>query len=139
MRFPKAGIAAASFLWCCGFAAGASRLPIEVEKDVSMETRDGVLLRADIYRPFVEGRFPVLLNRTPYDKNKRGSVSLHSHYAPQGVSSVAVRLAGQGYVVIIQDTRGIHSSEDSFYPFLYESQDGYNAVEWAASLPYSNG
>ncbi len=40
-----------------------------VEHNVAMKTRDGVTLRADIYRPAGEGQFPVLLQRTPYDKN----------------------------------------------------------------------
>jgi predicted acyl esterase len=42
-----------------------------VEKDVPMRTRDGVTLRADVYRPHAGGRFPVLLSRLPYDKNSR--------------------------------------------------------------------
>ena len=42
-----------------------------VEKDVPMQTRDGVTLRADVYRPDASGVFPVLLSRLPYDKNLR--------------------------------------------------------------------
>jgi len=42
-----------------------------VEKDVSMTTRDGLTLRADVYRPDAPGRFPVLLSRLPYNKNLR--------------------------------------------------------------------
>ena len=44
-----------------------------VEHSVAMKTRDGVTLRADIYRPATEGKYPVLLQRTPY--NKDGAVS----------------------------------------------------------------
>ena len=40
-----------------------------IDKDVSMKTRDGVTLRADVYRPAAPGRYPVLLSRLPYDKN----------------------------------------------------------------------
>ena len=42
-----------------------------IDKDVAMKTRDGVTLRADVYRPDAPGRFPVLLSRLPYDKNQR--------------------------------------------------------------------
>ena len=42
-----------------------------VEKDVPMTTRDGLTLRADVYRPDAPGRFPVLLSRLPYNKNLR--------------------------------------------------------------------
>src|SRR5207248_2146897 len=49
------------------------------------------------------------------------------------------RAAAAGYVVVIQDVRGRYASEGEWYPFRYESQDGYDTVEWAALLPYSNG
>ncbi|MBZ5516415.1 MAG: CocE/NonD family hydrolase [Acidobacteriia bacterium] len=87
--------------------------------------RDGVTLRADIYRPKAEGKFPALLERTPYDK--RGGVDF------------GLRAAARGYVVIIQDVRGRYTSEGEWYPFKHESDDGYDTVEWAAALPYANG
>jgi uncharacterized protein len=87
--------------------------------------RDGVVLRADIYRPKADGKFPVLLERTPYDK--RNEVDF------------GYRAAVAGYVVIIQDVRGRYSSEGEWYPFKHESDDGYDTVEWAAGLPFSDG
>jgi uncharacterized protein len=51
----------------------------------------------------------------------------------------ALRAAALGYVVIFQDVRGRFASEGDWYPIKYESQDGYDTVEWAAGLPYSNG
>jgi putative CocE/NonD family hydrolase len=87
--------------------------------------RDGTLLRADIYRPKTEGTFPVLLQRTPYDKT--------------GSSSFSLRAAARGFVVIVQDVRGRYTSDGEWYPFKHESDDGYDTVEWAASLPYSDG
>ena len=44
---------------------------MRIDKDVPMTARDGVVLRADVYRPDGPGRFPVLLSRLPYDKNGR--------------------------------------------------------------------
>src|SRR6266404_3639393 len=102
----------------------ADRYEVTVERGVAMKTRDGVTLRADIYRPKAEGRFPVLLERTPY--NKAGG-------------DFGTRAAAMGYIVIMQDVRGRFTSEGEWYPFKYESQDGYDTVEWAAALPYSNG
>ena len=104
-------------------AAGPDGL--EVEVGVKMKTRDGVTLVADVYRPAGEGRFPTLLQRTPYDR--------------KGGIGEARALAGAGYVVIRQDVRGRFDSEGEFYPFRHEAEDGYDAVEWAAALPYSNG
>jgi uncharacterized protein len=92
-----------------------------------MKTRDGVTLHADIYRPRADGKFPVILMRTPYDKSVGWAA------AP------AYQVASHGYVFIIQDVRGRYTSEGEWYPFRHDSEDGYDAVEWAAALPYSNG
>src|SRR5271154_3801469 len=100
---------------------------VVVEKDQQMRTRDGVCLRADVYRPDAPGRFPVLLLRTPYDKGADMALT-EKDYFPL-----------RGYVVVVQDTRGRFSSEGDFYPFVHEAQDGYDAVEWAAALPWSDG
>src|SRR3989441_11568361 len=51
----------------------------------------------------------------------------------------AYQIATHGYVVVVQDVRGRYTSEGEFYPFRHESDDGYDAVEWTAALPYSNG
>ena len=115
------------------FAAALVALPsvtalaqgIVVERGVAMKTRDGVTLRADIYRPAGEGTFPVLLQRTPYDK--------------QSTAEWGIRAAQRGFMLVTQDTRGRYSSEGEWYPFKHEMNDGYDAVEWAAALPHSNG
>ena len=98
-----------------------------VHNGVAMKTRDGVTLYADIYRPKADGKFPVVLMRTPYDKSTGWAV------AP------AFQIAAHGYVVVIQDVRGRYTSEGEWYPFRHESADGYDTVEWVAALPYSNG
>lgn len=93
--------------------------------NVQMKARDGTVLTADIYRPKADGKFPVLLERTPYNKYSNLDSGLKG--------------AARGYVVILQDCRGRNLSGGEWYPFKYEITDGYDAVEWAASLPYSNG
>jgi putative CocE/NonD family hydrolase len=97
------------------------------QNGVAMKTRDAVTLHADIYRPKADGKFPVILMRTPYDKSVGWAA------AP------AYQIATHGYVVIVQDVRGRYTSEGEFYPFRHEAADGYDTVEWAAALPYSNG
>jgi hypothetical protein len=89
--------------------------------------RDGVKLIADIYQPDTgaNAKFPVLLERTPCNR--------------AGGASSAAAIAAHGCVVIVQDTRGRFDSQGEFYPFKYESQDGYDTVEWAAKLPYADG
>ena len=100
---------------------GAAQNEVTVERNVPAKMRDGVVLHADIYRPKTEGRFPVLLQRTPY--NKDGEVEF------------GLKAAARGYVTIIQDVRGRFSSDGEWYAFKHESDDGYDTVEWAADLP----
>lgn len=95
------------------------------ERDVEATMRDGVVLNADIYRPKEPGKYPILLERTPYDK--------------QDERDTGMMFAAFGYVVILQDVRGRYTSPGEWYPFKHEAADGYDTVEWAAGLPYSNG
>jgi hypothetical protein len=109
-------------------AAPASlSIDIVIQHDVPMKTRDGVTLYADIYRPKLSGKFPVILMRTPYDKSVNWAVS------------PVFRMVPRGYIVIIQDVRGRYTSEGEWYPFKHEQADGFDTVEWAAALPYSDG
>ena len=106
----------------------AEHYAVKVERDVPAKMRDGVTLRADIYRPDADGKFPVLLKRTPYNKSGSG----HEN-------DFAREAASRGYIVIMQDVRGRYTSEGEWYPFIHEAEDGYDTVEWAAALPYSDG
>jgi putative CocE/NonD family hydrolase len=108
-------------------ALAADSPPFVIENDVPVKMRDGIVLRADIYRPATAGKFPVLLERTPYNKGDSDDVRF------------GIKAAARGYVAIIQDTRGRYMSEGEWYPFIHESNDGYDTVEWAAALPYSDG
>jgi putative CocE/NonD family hydrolase len=108
-----------------GWSQTAASLTPALERNVPMKTRDGVVLRADVYRPAGDGPFPVLLQRTPY--NKYNAVDF------------ALRAVARGFMVVVQDVRGRYASEGDFYTFKNESNDGYDAVEWAAALPRSNG
>ena len=90
--------------------------------------RDGVILRADVLRPKKEGAFPVLLYRTPYGK----------HFAREEYKTFEHAVA-RGYAVVIQDVRGRYKSDGEFRAYENEGRDGYDTIEWAAALPYSDG
>jgi putative CocE/NonD family hydrolase len=107
-----------------GVEAESVHLPVKIDRGVAVPMRDRVVLRADVYHPDVEGKYPVLLTRTPYNKDQ--------------IIKFGLRAAALGYVVVVQDVRGRFSSEGEWYPFSHESEDGYDTVEWAAALPYSN-
>ena len=92
---------------------------ISSEFGVPVRMRDGVTLYADVYRPEGDEAFPVLLQRTPYDK-----------FQGVGGGLDVLRAVSHGYAVVVQDTRGRYASEGEFYPFLDEPNDGYDTVEW---------
>jgi putative CocE/NonD family hydrolase len=100
--------------------------PVVVEKNIEARMRDGVVLRADVYRPAGDGLRPALLQRTPYSKN------------PEEPRSYFHRLAEAGFVVVVQDTRGRYMSDGVAVPHD-EGADGYDTVEWVAQLPYVDG
>jgi uncharacterized protein len=110
-------------------AAAQPPTVVHVELDVPATMRDGVTLRANVYRPEGDGPWPVLLTRLPYGKD-----------LPLGTSMMdPVQAARRGYMVVVQDTRGRFRSEGDWYPFIHEDLDGYDSVEWAAGLPGSSG
>jgi putative CocE/NonD family hydrolase len=102
---------------------------ITVEFDVPAPMRDRTILRANIYRPAGEGRWPVLLTRLPYGKD-----------FPLGTAALdPVQAARRGYVVVVQDTRGRFSSEGEWEAMRLEAADGVDTIAWAAGLPYADG
>ena len=97
-----------------------------VERNVETLMRDGVILRADVYRPATDEPVPVLLVRTPYNKD-------------MAVNVLVLMAVDRGYAVVIQDTRGRWASDGDGRPFIHEKADGYDTVRWAAAQPWSNG
>ncbi|GHO43224.1 CocE/NonD family hydrolase [Ktedonospora formicarum] len=102
---------------------------VAVDFDVPARMRDGTILRANVYRPASEGQWPVLLTRLPYGKD----------LPMAGALLDPLQVARQGYVVIIQDTRGRFTSGGEWTPMQAEAEDGYDTIEWASKLNYSNG
>ena len=100
---------------------------LKVETNVVVPMRDGITLYADVYRPDGPGPFPVILQRTPYDKTVARAML------------DPLKAADHGFAVVIQDTRGRYTSEGAFSPFRDDVNDGYDTVEWAAVQPWSSG
>lgn len=102
-------------------------LNVITQRDVAVPMRDGVVLRANVFRPDRGGPYPVLVLRTPYGK-------------PSGGMD---RYVIAGYIVVTQDARGRYASDGEWESFLrfttHDAEDGYDTVEWAAKLPGSSG
>ncbi|MGR8921429.1 MAG: CocE/NonD family hydrolase, partial [Gammaproteobacteria bacterium] len=106
-------------------------MSIIVDKNVAVPMGDGVELRADVYRPAAAGRYPVLLQRTPYNKELWPITAL---------TLDPVRAAAAGFVVVIQDVRARWASGgEVFFPYRDERRDGADAVAWCAAQPWANG
>ena len=106
---------------------------ISIIRDAELTTRDGTILRADIYHnPDIPPQ-PALVCRTPYNK-------LLSRYQEH-----AIDIANAGYTAIVQDMRGRYASDGEYFWMWRDKhetadiQDGYDTIEWAAKLPQSDG
>lgn len=117
--------------------AVSTKKPYSVVREVNAPAvmRDGTTLMGDVYRPDAQGRFPTIVTRTAYDKSRTDI----KYYDERGY-----RLAERGYVYVVQDIRGTHASEGEFRPCAFRAdhfdpEDGYDTIEWAAALPWSDG
>ena len=102
---------------------------VSVETDVAIPMRDGTLLRGDLYRPEVDARFPAILTRMPYGKGE------FYCYLP----AVGRFWARKGYAYLVQDVRGKWRSGGEWAPFVNETHDGYDTIDWIAGQPWCDG
>ena len=113
--------------------------------DVRVSMRDGITLATDIYLPAhsgkpVRGRYPVLMERTPYGRN----LALHRDFTatnrtPLSRAEVASRFVKHGYVVIFQDVRGRYDSDGDFVKYLADANDGLDMCNWIVRQDWCNG
>ncbi len=130
-----------------GRAADEPAAPYAVllQSNVRVSMRDGVRLATDLYRPAragkaVAGRFPVIMERTPYGRNVasvRDFTAADSQ--PKTRAAVAEYYVRHGYVVIFQDCRGRYESEGEFIKYLNEAADGFDTCRWIVAQPWSDG
>jgi hypothetical protein len=129
-----------------------------VEKDVPVPVGDGLVLRANVFRPQGPGPFPVVMSLGIYGKD----IHFADGYAPQwavltrlypGLATEGSsgrwlrwevpdpeRFVPDGFALVNVDARGSGRSPgylDAFSP--RETQDYHDAIEWAAAQPWSNG
>ena len=101
--------------------------PFPVRKEaVRVTMRDGVRLSAHVHRPDADGRFPAIVQYTPY---RKGALGAHHPIVEHGYATVTFDIRGTG------DSTGWN---DSIYSAL-ERQDGYDVIEWAAAQPWCSG
>ena len=130
---------------------------MQIDWDVPVEMEDGVVLRADVFRPLGGGRHPVILSYGPYAKGlafQEGYKSAWSRLikaAPEVLEGSSnkyqnwelvdpERWVPDGYACVRVDSRGAGRSPGYLEVWSpREAKDIYRCVEWAGSQPWSNG
>ncbi len=105
---------------------------VSITRNVMVPMRDGIRLATDLYRPASDGQalpgpFPVVLIRTPYNKQMALALGRFETYARHG------------YICAVQDVRGMFASEGDFYLLRDEGPDGFDTIEWLADQPWCDG
>ena len=104
-----------------------SAYDIKIQLDLLTPMRDGTRLYAALYRPADGSCFPVLLIRSPYSTQ-------HPRYIDW-----AVRFARHGYAVVMQDSRGRYESSGKWHPYIDETADGYDTLQWLGQQDWCDG
>jgi hypothetical protein len=136
---------------------GETRDGMRIDWDTPIAMDDGLVLRADVYRPVAEGRYPVLLSYGPYAKGLAFQDGYPTAWAAMAKAHPDV-VAGSsnlyqswevvdpekwvphGYACVRVDSRGAGCSPgfiDHFSP--RETKDFYDCIEWAGVQPWSSG
>jgi uncharacterized protein len=117
-------------VWSLAFAGSVRAQDTLFVRDtnVAVPMRDGVVLRADVWRPADAARHPTLVYRTPYGKHQANAAF-----------ATARKAVARGYAVVMQDVRGRYASGGEYVAYQQEGRDGFDTIEWAATQPWSNG
>ncbi len=121
----------------------ARRSPIEkeleriavIERKLMVPMRDGKRMQADVYRPKdTSKKYPIIFVRTPYNFNwwdVRNGV-------PRDLST-ELDAVKRGYAYVEMNERGHFFSEGNYDILGPPRTDGYDAIKWMSSQPWSNG
>jgi uncharacterized protein len=151
LAFVLAGMAGA---WGQDSRTGQMR----IDNDVDIPMSDGLRLKANVYRPDAEGKYPALVTLSAYGKDNlweryfpqafKEELALYPDLCRNGSSCKYLlfeapdpeRWVPNGYVIVNVDTRGAAKSPGYLNPWSQqEARDYYEAIEWAAAQPWSNG
>ncbi|MBV9341518.1 MAG: CocE/NonD family hydrolase, partial [Acidobacteria bacterium] len=112
------------------YAQRSTAYGVVESKDVMIPMRDGVKLAADIYRParggsVADGKFPVILMRTPYNK--------------ESYPEAAAALVSGAYIVVFEDVRGRYKSQGHWLALATDPEDGYDTAKWIGAQSWCSG
>jgi uncharacterized protein len=130
---------------------------MKIDWDAPIAMDDGLVLRADVFRPIGEGRYPVILSYGPYAKGLAFQDAYKSAWMrltkafPEAVEGSSNKYQNwelvdpeqwvpDGYAIVRVDSRGAGCSPGYLEVWSpREARDLYHCVEWAGTQPWSSG
>ncbi len=130
---------------------------MRIDWDVPIEMDDGLLVRADVFRPVDDGKYPAIMSYGPYAKwlhfedgypyqwnvlaekfpaTLAGSTNMHQNWE----LSDPEKWVPDGYALVRVDSRGAGRSPGFMEMWSpRETQDFHDCIEWAAAQPWCSG
>jgi hypothetical protein len=130
---------------------------MKIDWDAPIEMDDGIVLRADVFRPIADGKYPVILSYGPYAKGLSFQEGYKSQWTrleknfPEAIRGSSNKYQNwelvdpekwvpDGYVCVRVDSRGAGRSPGLIDVWsAREAQDLYGGIEWAGTQAWSNG
>jgi predicted acyl esterase len=130
---------------------------MKIDWDVPIEMDDGLVLRADVFRPIADGRYPALVSYGPYGKGLsfqegyKTAWEIMAREFPDAVANSTNKYQNwevadpekwvpDDYVCVRVDSRGAGRSPGYLdHNNARENRDFYNCIEWVASQPWCSG
>lgn len=130
---------------------------MHIEWDVPIRLADGIIVRADIFRPIAQGQYPAILTYGPYAKGLPFQVGYKTAWTrmitaypevAEGTSNKyqswelvdPEKWVPDGYACVRIDSRGAGCSEGFLDVWsALEAHDQYECIEWTAAQPWCNG
>ena len=130
---------------------------MRIDWDAAITMDDGIVLRADVFRPIDDGQYPVILSYGPYGKGLsfqegyKGNWARLIKAAPEVLEGSSNKYQNwelvdpekwvpDGYICVRIDSRGAGRSQGELDVWsARETLDIYHCVEWAGTQPWSNG
>ena len=107
---------------------------------IMVPMRDGIRLATDVFLPMGRGRFPVIMERTPYGRQETSRSEITAvNSAPASRAEIAAYFTAHGYAVLYQDTRGRYGSEGIFVKYLSDGEDGFDTCAWLLEQSWCDG
>src|SRR3954469_4781642 len=121
------------------FAPVAQAAPVSI-CNAPIQMSDGLTMRANVFLPKADGRFPVVLTVTGYNKDTNNPLGLPGCGSDSALASGNQKLLDRGIAIMILDDRGTGASDGRWDSWGQRTQDDYTeALDWIQAQKWSDG